>query len=69
MRMVSRRRWRPGQSRRITLTDGVHTVTLEARCIWSRHEGLFQHCVGMAFDDVAPEHEGMLMRFAAEHAS
>ncbi|MDX2114086.1 MAG: PilZ domain-containing protein [Planctomycetota bacterium] len=68
MRLTSRRRWRPGVVRKVTITDGGHSVTLDARCIWERHEGLFRHTIGLAFDRVAPEHEGMLLRLAAEHS-
>jgi len=67
MRLISRKRWRTGETRSLVLTDGSHSVTIDARCIWDRHDGVFQHTVGLAFDRVAPEHEGMLIRFATEH--
>ena len=28
------------------------SMTLEARCVWCRQEGLFNHLVGLAFDEI-----------------
>lgn len=69
MRLSSRKRWRAGERRTLRISDGAHALTIEARCIWDRHDGLFQHSIGLAFDAVAPEQEGMLLRFASEHAT
>lgn len=69
MRIESRKRWHVGDHRTITITDGDHAVTLEARCIWDRHDSLFLHTIGLAFDHVPPEQEGMLLRLAAEHSA
>lgn len=68
MRVLAEKPWHEGQMKNLTLTDGPHSITIEARCIWS-HPDDRHHVVGLAFDRVEPHQEGMLLRFATEHGS
>lgn len=69
MRVLAVKAWQEGQVRPLTLTDGPHSLTIEARCVWSRSDADRHVIVGLAFDHVEPHQEGMLIRFATEHAS
>lgn len=68
MRILAEKSWLEGVTRPLTLTDGPHSVTIEARCIWCRPDADRHFAVGLAFENVQPEQEGMILRFAAEHA-
>jgi hypothetical protein len=69
MRVLAEKPWHEGQIKNLTLTDGPHSVTIEARCIWSHPDADRHHVIGLAFDRIEPQQEGMLLRFATEHAS
>lgn len=67
MRVLAHGAWREGESRALTLTDGRHSLALAARCIWSRRDANSAYSIGLSFDQVEPEQEGMLLRFTMEH--
>lgn len=67
MRVRTEKPWREGQTRVLTLTDGPHSMSIEARCVWSIADSDRRHIVGLAFDRVEPQQEGMLLRFSMEH--
>ncbi len=68
MRLISLRRWAEGQIRRVSLTDGSRSVTIMARCVWCRQEGLFSHSLGIAFEPANAEEERTIAAMAADHA-
>lgn len=68
MRVLAAKAWSVGQVKQLTISDGPHHVTLPARCVWATQESDKRFMLGLAFDDVAPEHEGMLLRLSMEHA-
>lgn len=68
MRLTSLRRWAEGQIRRVSLTDGSRSVTLTARCVWCRQEGMFSHSLGLAFEPANAEEERMIAAMASDHA-
>ncbi len=70
MRLTSFRRWSEGQVRRLTISDGEVSVTIDARCIWCRQEGMFSHLVGVAFegDSLDERRDEALARLARQHA-
>lgn len=68
MRLVSLRRWAEGQLRRVSLTDGSRSVTLIARCVWCRQEGMFSHSLGLAFEPANAEEERTIAAMASDHA-
>ncbi|MBL8745163.1 MAG: PilZ domain-containing protein [Phycisphaerae bacterium] len=69
IRVLAEKPWHEGHTRLLTLTDGPHSMTIEARCVWSRPDADRHHVLGLAFDHVEPHQEGMLLRFATEHAA
>lgn len=62
------RRWGEGQIRRITITDGKHSLTLAARCVWLRQDGLFSHSIGLAFEPASAAEERALAEMASDHS-
>ncbi len=65
MRLKMQRRWQEGKTRKVTVSDDSECVTLDARCVWCRQEGLFLHAVGVAFDEVPDEKAKILKRVTA----
>lgn len=68
MRLISLRRWAEGQIRRVSITDGRRSITVNARCVWCRQEGMFSHSMGLAFEPASAEDERTLTAMAADHA-
>ncbi len=73
MRIRCRRGWGEGQARSATLVGGGVTVTLTAKCVWSRRDGWCNHVIGVAFEGVSAEEQRALAMlaegFAAQAAS
>lgn len=65
MRVTSARRWREGQRRVVSISNGTIRLSIEARCVWCRQDGMFSHAIGLAFDDPTPAQESMLADIAA----
>lgn len=65
MRLKMQRRWHEGKVRKVTVSDESECVTVDARCVWCRQDGLFLHSVGLAFDGVPAEKLEILQRVAA----
>lgn len=60
MRLDSRRKWKPGQRRLVTLCEGELCVQVEAECVWCRKLGMLKHTVGLAFTTVSPQSAELL---------
>ena len=69
MRLISARRWREGQRRSVSLSNGDTRLTIEARCIWCRQDSMFSHAIGLAFDDPSAEQAVLLEQLAQESAA
>ncbi|MCA9311011.1 MAG: PilZ domain-containing protein [Phycisphaerales bacterium] len=65
MRVTSARRWREGQRRLVSISNGDVRLSIEARCIWCRQDGMFSHAIGLAFDDPSEEQQAVLREMAA----
>jgi hypothetical protein len=68
MRLTMQLRWQEGKTRKVTVSDESECVTLDARCVWCRQEGLFVHAVGVAFDGMSEEKAEILKRVAGSGA-
>lgn len=68
VRLQSPRRWQEGRTCTLTVGDGDASVTLEARCVWCRQDGLFSHQVGVMFENTEPDAVEQLARLVAAHA-
>jgi len=66
-RLQTRRLWKEGKVRPITISTDTELVTILARCMWSMREGLFLHTVGLHFEGVTPEQAGTLTKLARSH--
>ena len=69
LRITSPRRWSEGQIRNLTLSDSGGSVTLCARCVWCRQDSLFNHTVGLAFDQITDSQRDTLHAIAQRHAN
>jgi len=54
----------------LTISDGEDSVTIDARCVWCRQDGMFSHTVGVAFeaDSLNEQRDETLGRLAQRHA-
>lgn len=68
MRLQSRRRWKPGQRRTITLIEGSVVVQVEAECVWCRKIGTLRHTIGLAFTTVTPDSAKLLAEIVARQS-
>jgi len=68
MRIRTTRRWHEGFTRRLTISSGSRSVTVDARCIWCRQDSMFSHTVGLAFEQVTPEQATVLWDLTRLHA-
>ena len=69
MRLKVHRRWHEGHVRTITVVDGDASVPVEARCVWCRQEGMFNHVVGLAFQHTTERDVERLSLIASRHAN
>lgn len=69
MRLVCRRAWRPGVVRPITLRSGSTVITVPARCVWTRREGMLRWVVGISFDLATPEQLRTVGELSLLHAA
>ncbi|MFU8829895.1 MAG: PilZ domain-containing protein [Phycisphaerales bacterium] len=68
MRLQSRRKWKTGQRRLITLCEADLCVRVEAECVWCRKIGTLKHTVGLAFTTVSPESAELLSQIVARQS-
>ncbi|MBL0922038.1 MAG: PilZ domain-containing protein [Phycisphaerales bacterium] len=69
MRLLRRRAWAPGRKGHVTLMSVGARLTLPARCVWSRRDGMFAWTVGLAFDGATPEQLRTVGELALIHAA
>jgi hypothetical protein len=65
MRLQSRRKWKAGQRRVVTLCEDTLCVRVEAECVWCRKVGALKHTIGLAFTTVSPESAELLSQIVA----
>lgn len=68
MRLQSRRKWKTGQRRMVTLCEDTLCVRVEAECVWCRKVGALKHTVGLAFTTVSPESAELLSQIVSRQS-
>lgn len=68
-RIESRRPWKEGAVRPVTITDELGSVTIPGRCVWLVREGFFRHSMGVHFVSVNAEQAQRLASIAAAFAA
>ncbi len=68
MRLQTRRKWKAGQRRVITLCEDTLCVRIEAECVWCRKIGTFKHTIGLAFTTVSPESADLLSQIVSRQS-
>jgi hypothetical protein len=69
MRLRVHRRWHEGHVRTITVVEGGVAVPVEARCVWCRQEGMFNHVIGLAFQHTTERDVERLAEIAARSST
>jgi hypothetical protein len=54
-RLQTRRPWREGERRSITLRGASMALTLDARCVWVRKDGFLRYTLGLTFEAFSDE--------------
>ncbi|MEZ6212392.1 MAG: PilZ domain-containing protein [Phycisphaerales bacterium] len=67
LRLQSPRRWQEGRTCSLSMGDGDTSVTIEARCVWCRQDGLFSHQIGLVFEDIDPAASEHIARLVMMH--
>lgn len=67
LRLQSPRRWQEGRVCSVALGDGDVSISVEARCVWCRQDGLFSHQLGLVFEECSPETVEQIARLVAAH--
>lgn len=67
-RIETRRPWKEGAVRPVTISDELGAVTIPGRCVWLVREGFLRHSMGVHFVSVSAEQAQSLARIAAAFA-
>jgi hypothetical protein len=68
MRLTCRRGWKVAASRDVAIASAEASISVRAKCVWTRREGLMKHLVGLAFEGMSAEQTRALEKFVADHA-
>ncbi len=69
LRLRVRKPWAPGERRDVCLGAEHDRLTLPARCVWARREGLFHWTLGLTFEDATPDQLRAAGEMAMIHAA
>lgn len=69
LRLRVRKPWGAGERRSVRLGPDHDRLTLPARCVWSRREGLFHWTLGLTFEDATPEQLRAVGEMAMIHSA
>lgn len=68
-RLSTRRPWKEGKTREISIHGLDKAVTLNAKCVWAVKDGLFKHTIGLHFVGVTEEQQRQLAEMARHFAA
>ncbi len=67
-RIASRKKWREGEEKLVSISGSHLSVTVTARCIWVRKDGFMRWIAGVEFVDRSSEQSAAIRELARAYA-